>query len=304
MEHSLRANIEAYRLSYGHAANQTQSRAQAVANLLFELWADRFRRSRRFPSDPELLTRADLCLHDDTAKIRQYPREIVRCRTCGVAFATERHSLEQATEVHDASYFQANRDFIFPDGSPDVFSYVMPRVLFFWALRLQNHRPPTRRSLDVGCGNGILLKYMEFLGYEAHGVEISEWAAEYARREVGATHVTTGTLWDAAYPDNHFGLVTVVHVLEHLDDPVRLLEEALRVLEPGGMLYVEVPASERDVSDYLVGDHFWFWTVDSLCHLLGCMGLRSVHIGEGTFNCRLHNVPFIFASGEKPLDNR
>ena len=87
----------------------------------------------------------------------------------------------------------------------------------------------------------------------------------------------------AAFPDGHFGFVTLVHVVEHLDDPVPTLREVLRVLEAGGWIYVEVPSSERDVSDYGIDDHFWFYTVDSLHRLLGCIGFREVKFGEGDF---------------------
>jgi 2-polyprenyl-3-methyl-5-hydroxy-6-metoxy-1,4-benzoquinol methylase len=217
-----------------------------------------------------------------------------------VAFATTRDTVEHAREVHDQGYFEANRDFIYPDGSPNYFEYAMPRTLFFWALGFSQFAPKDQRALDVGCGNGLMLRYLRFLGYEPWGVEISEWAAEYARTVVGEERVTTGTLHEVGYPDGHFRLVTLVHVLEHLDEPAPLLAEVRRVLEPGGLLYVEVPSSERDVTDYLIGDHFWFYCVDALRYLLTCAGFRDVRVGEGWGKPELHSVPFIFALAHAP----
>jgi len=217
-----------------------------------------------------------------------------------VAFATTRDTVEHAREVHDQGYFEANRDFIYPDGSPNYFEYAMPRTLFFWALGFSQFAPKDQRALDVGCGNGLMLRYLRFLGYEPWGVEISEWAAEYARTVVGEERVTTGTLHEVGYPDGHFRLVTLVHVLEHLDEPAPLLAEVRRVLEPGGLLYVEVPSSERDVTDYLIGDHFWFYCVDALRYLLTCAGFRDVRVGEGWGKPELHSVPFIFALAHTP----
>lgn len=217
-----------------------------------------------------------------------------------MAFATTRDTVEHAREVHDQGYFEANRDFIYPDGSPNYFEYAMPRTLFFWALGFSQFAPKDQRALDVGCGNGLMLRYLRFLGYEPWGVEISEWAAEYARTVVGEERVTTGTLHEVGYPDGHFRLVTLVHVLEHLDEPAPLLAEVRRVLEPGGLLYVEVPSSERDVTDYLIGDHFWFYCVDALRYLLTCAGFRDVRVGEGWGKPELHSVPFIFALAHTP----
>lgn len=269
-----------------------------VANAFFERYADRFRASRPFHCDPSPHASPPYCPHSETVTIRRHPREIVRCRRCQVAFATVRDPVERAREVHDQSYFEANRNFVYPDGSPNYFAYAMPRTLFFWALDMSRF-PPRGRALDVGCGNGLMLRYLRFLGYEPWGVEISDWAAEYARHQVGEERVTTGTLQSAAYPDGHFRIVTLVHVLEHLDEPAPLLEEIERVLEPGGLLYIEVPASESDVSDYRVGDHFWFYSVDALRFLLTCAGFVGIQVGQGSGNQRTHDVPFIFALGHK-----
>lgn len=266
----------------------------------FTLYADWVRRSRPLACDWNSLTEADLCPHSDVRAIRWIPRLIVRCRQCGVAFATQRDSLPIATERHDGNYFLANKDFLFADGKPDVFSYVMPRTLFFWALGASGFRPVNRRALDVGCGIGIMVHYLRFLGYEAEGVEISQWAVEYARRELKLSGVRQGTIQDARFPTSSFSLVTLVHVIEHLDDPVPMLREIFRILEPGGIAYVELPSSERDSSDYGIDDHFWFYTPQALQRLLCCIGFRDVRIGEGTFDKRLHNVPFIFAAARKP----
>ena len=256
--------------------------------------------SRKINADLTVLSPRDLCDHRSTVQIRTFPRTIVRCRACQVAFAVQRDSLGRATERHGGDYFLANKDFLYADGKPDIFSYMMRRVLFFWALGLSQFRPTNRRALDIGCGIGILPRYMQFLGYEAYGVEISQWAVEYARRELGVQNIIRGTVQDARFPSSHFSLVSLVHVLEHLDDPVPRLMEVYRVVEPGGYAYVEVPSSERDTSDYGIDDHFWFYNIPSLHRLLRCIGFRDVRIGEGTFDKRLHNVPFIFAAARRP----
>ncbi len=300
MKKGLRQRLTNYRNDYRYARAASGSLSRGLRNSVFNAVSDLVHRSRRLDCDFSALSETDLCEHPDTVPIRKFPRTIVRCKACQVAFALERDGLDRAQERHGGDYFLANKDFLFADGKPDLFSYLMPRTLFLWALGFPALRPKSRRSLDVGCGIGIMPKYMEMHGYEAFGVEISEWAVEYARRELGLENVLRGTVQTAAFPGAHFGFVTLVHLVEHLDDPVPTLREAFRVLEPGGWIYVEVPSSERDVSDYGIDDHFWFYSVDSLHRLLACIGFRDVRIGEGTFEKRLHNVPFIFAAARKP----
>jgi SAM-dependent methyltransferase len=303
MKAGLRQRAVNYRNDFRASLSAFGSISTALRVTAFNVFSDIFRKSRYPSGDLAVLAEGDLCLHSQTAVIRRFPRTIVRCTQCQVAFALERDSLARATDRHGSEYFLANKDFLYPDGKPDLFNYLMPRTLFFWALGFSAFRPEIKRSLDVGCGLGIMLKYMELFGYEAHGVEISPFAVDHARRELGLERIIQGTIREAAYPASHFSLVTLVHILEHLDDPVPTLQEVYRVLVPGGYAYVEVPSSERDTSDYGIDDHFWFYSVGSLHRLLNCIGFRDVRVGEGTFDKRLHNVPFIFAAACKPRAN-
>jgi len=94
--------------------------------------------------------------------------------------------------------------------------------------------------LDVGCGNGRYLAQMRTLGWEVTGVEVDPAAAAQARAAFGLK-VQTGTLFDAGFPPDSFDVVTISHVIEHVDDPLRLLHECFRVLRPGGRVVITTP---------------------------------------------------------------
>ncbi len=96
--------------------------------------------------------------------------------------------------------------------------------------------------LDVGCGNGRYLAQMRALGWAVTGVEVDPIAAAQARTHFGLT-VHTGTLNDVGFPPNSFDVVTISHVIEHVDDPLGLLRESLRVLRPGGRVVITTPNS-------------------------------------------------------------
>jgi SAM-dependent methyltransferase len=108
--------------------------------------------------------------------------------------------------------------------------------------RLRWDCPPWRgrgRYLDVGCGSGGALGVAQALGWHTAGVEVDEAAAEKARRFSGRVH--TGDLRDAPFAPGEFDMVTALHVLEHVPDPVAAVECMLGWLAPGGLLVVEVP---------------------------------------------------------------
>jgi SAM-dependent methyltransferase len=98
---------------------------------------------------------------------------------------------------------------------------------------------PGARILDVGCGRGVTLGALADRGFEIHGQEISAEAARGA--DARAKICIAQNLVEANYDAVSFDEIIIWHVLEHLPDPRATLEEAHRILKPGGRLIVAVP---------------------------------------------------------------
>ncbi len=95
--------------------------------------------------------------------------------------------------------------------------------------------------LEVGCGSGEWLTYMRRLGWRVEGVEPDPKAAETARSQ--GLNVRTGQLSDQRYPDEYADVICLVHVIEHLHEPLGTLRECRRVLKPNGRLVIATPNS-------------------------------------------------------------
>ena len=100
---------------------------------------------------------------------------------------------------------------------------------------------PTGRLLDVGCGSGSFLKAAQARRrWQLIGIEPSMAAADQARDLVAAP-ILPVTLGQANFPKEHFDVITLLGVLEHLHDPLATLRLAHRLLKRDGILAIYVP---------------------------------------------------------------
>jgi 2-polyprenyl-3-methyl-5-hydroxy-6-metoxy-1,4-benzoquinol methylase len=93
------------------------------------------------------------------------------------------------------------------------------------------------KLLDVGCAYGFLVDEACKAGADAEGVDYSESASRYAQTVLGRK-VTLGDLHAINFPSGHFDAVTSVGSIEHLNDPVAMVEEIARITKPGGLFVV------------------------------------------------------------------
>jgi SAM-dependent methyltransferase len=146
--------------------------------------------------------------------------------------------------------------------------------------RLERRLPHKGRLLDFGCGAGYFLERAQQRGWDAHGVELGQWAGEAARRR-GVPNLHTARLQDMAFPDGHFDAVNASQVFEHLTRPLPELAEIRRVLKPGGVFLIDVPNYHTlpillNADDFMLNappQHVAFYTPRTLRKLLTAGGL-------------------------------
>lgn len=134
------------------------------------------------------------------------------------------------------------------------------------------------RLLDVGCGSGSYLSYMERLGWNTEGVEVDPRAVRQARKFSLTIH--EGELEQHEFESHRFDVITLSHVLEHVHDPKRLLEECLRILKPGGTLMAITP-NIRSVGHRRFKESWRGLEPPRHIHLFTCAALRRVAVEAG-----------------------
>ena len=187
----------------------------------------------------------NLCGSTDVAEIGRVdrnnrPLRTVICQRCGLAWSDPRPNAEEVKKFYSEEYrilykgaYSPKLKHVYRAGKIAVERYSF----------LKDVIKPDDRVLDIGAGGGEFVYLMRKLGFDARGIEPNEGYGLYAKRELELP-VEVGFAQGIELPENFFHIVTLHHVMEHLDDPSLILTRIRNALCDGGLLIVEVPNIE------------------------------------------------------------
>ena len=189
---------------------------------------------------------------------------------------------------------------------------------------IKRFTPPAGPMLDIGGGNGFVTRRLLDEGFPAILLEPGEVGAFNAKVRRGLPWVACSTLEQSNIPDESVGSVGCFDVLEHIQDDAAFIQNVARIMKPGGILYLAVPAGQwlwSNMDDYsghyrrydrrslvavldgafepLYFTHFFGWLtlplflLKSLPSRLGLMKRENIFSHEtehGTDNSRLSSI--------------
>jgi|GEM_PF-339992 len=160
----------------------------------------------------------------------------VACSQCGLV------SHEQIPSDQDLADYYRNqyRHEYHQEYSPSAY-----RVIREWKRgrelveRMRPFLKGSDRVLEIGSGIGCTVKQFELAGFVSSGIEPGEGFCKFSREQLEAS-VKQATLEEMTR-ESQAEVIMLVHVLEHLNQPVEALRHLGDLLTEGGHLYVEVP---------------------------------------------------------------
>lgn len=164
---------------------------------------------------------------------------IFKCNSCGLLYPNPMpvpRSLADHYDVNPEEYWK-------PEHFEKKLLLEHPLVKNFQRLYGPNFQG--KKALDIGSGIGQWIHTFDQLGLETYGLEPSESFrnASIERNNVKPERIQLSSIEDATYPESSFAFINFRAVVEHLVDPAKVLEKVIHWLEPGGLIYVEVPSS-------------------------------------------------------------
>ena len=184
---------------------------------------------------------------------------IVRCRKCGLRYTNPRVAQDEVAEIYGETYYRGRESLFKEKGKYyGYYDYHLsyPDIVRTFEKRLEIIERCGKKGklLDIGCALGFFVETSLRRGWDARGIEVSRYAADYARTKLGL-NVETKNLGEAGFASGEFDAVTFWDVLEHTPDPVGILAESNRLLKKGGLIAFSVPDAGR-LAVSLLGKHW------------------------------------------------
>ncbi|MBL8821770.1 MAG: class I SAM-dependent methyltransferase [Planctomycetia bacterium] len=171
--------------------------------------------------------------HPSLGIIYGYP--IYHCLGCDAGFAWPQSDADKLKAFYGprywANYLQDSRTIY---ERPELCKPIYARQAD-WLDRLLKHQYDSR-ILDVGAGDGTMLRLMKDRGYrDVYGLDLDARNCQRAREQLGVPVEHNDFL---SYPQKGWDVITLWAVIEHLTDPAAFVAQAYRLLKPGGKLVI------------------------------------------------------------------
>jgi 2-polyprenyl-3-methyl-5-hydroxy-6-metoxy-1,4-benzoquinol methylase len=167
----------------------------------------------------------------------------VCCEVCGHVWLNPRPALHTLPTIYPAHYYAYNYDQQIPWLSQRAKALLDRRKLRHILRTLPS---PPRSCLDVGCGNGRYLRELARSGVPRQGligIDLDERLVDRLRNDGFRAYCQRIEDCDQIEPHS-LSLITMFHVIEHLNDPRRATGRLAHWLAPGGVLAIETPNYE------------------------------------------------------------
>lgn len=197
--------------------------------------------------------------------------DLIRCNNCGFTYVGEKNYIRKITSLYtqmsDSVYLQEERE---------------RRLSFRRVLDCIESLRGGRKGkiLDIGCCTGGLLVEARQRGWNVYGLDPSLWACKTAKRLHGLSILNT-TIESYKGKPNSFDAITILDVLEHVENPKLLIKKVRTLLKKDGVVCIVTPDYGSKISKLLQSRwwgirlaHLSYFTKNDIGKLVGENNLR------------------------------
>ena len=200
-----------------------------------------------------------------------------RCRECGLVSSDPIPSDAQIHAHYKAKFLAGN--YSTARRYTRQYRRVHSQIANFVAAR------PRDRLLDVGCFTGDLLALLASQGVDCYGLELQPEAVAIANQLL-PDRIYQADVHGSAFPPGPYDVITMMGLIEHVQDPAAFLRRAYSLLRPNGRLCLQTPDASSIVARITGGmwpplapvEHIHLFSRNAMKRMLADCGFSDVRI--------------------------
>ncbi|MBV6479682.1 MAG: Ubiquinone biosynthesis O-methyltransferase [Ignavibacteria bacterium] len=212
---------------------------------------------------------------------------IFKCKECEIQFLNPQYT-EKYLNQYYSSYTNIGNEY---EASHCNSHLECLRTIEIYGLR-------EGKLFDIGCGSGALISIAKRKGWKVIGYDVDCTTVKAISEKTGAT-IYCGDFNELKMEDQTIDIVTMLHVLEHLKNPLSYFKKINQVLKPNGFLFIVLPninsrssivklflekikLKRKNIGAYYDTEHHLFYfTPKSIRHFLNINGFEVKFIYSG-----------------------
>jgi 2-polyprenyl-3-methyl-5-hydroxy-6-metoxy-1,4-benzoquinol methylase len=192
------------------------------------------------------------------------PLSVVICRDCGLIQTNPRINQDSYSEFYKTEHTRLLHGQDKPTRELFLDQYFHSQKIYRYIEKFLLKNFKDMFVLEVGCGAGGILAYFRDRGCQIFGIDLDEDCIRYGRKNYNL-NLCAGTLDEYKFersPD----IIILSHVLEHLLEPRKVLNRLRALVNPDGLLYVEVPGARNMTNVHNDMNFLHFLTISHTYH--------------------------------------
>lgn len=231
--------------------------------------------------------------------LEPYSPDYQRCKACETLISNHALADVQGQVINDETDFYGKNYYLNSAELPDIYTRARMDLTernLHWLKTLLKYQLPPAKVLEIGCSHAAFVALLRQVGFDASGFDLSPWVVEFASKAFDVP-VAVGPLEQLDFPAQHFDVIVLMDVFEHVPVPKDFIAQCIKLLKPNGFLLIQTPEfnAEQSYAELIKTqsrflemmrpeEHLYLFSRKAVTQFFSQLGLSHIYFEQAIFD--------------------